>query len=105
MTEKIIYSPGKVAPATAPVTNPSGSLPQGRATDPRLFAEILAEAEAVQDHVELHGPYQAGRGPGALREMMQNALQGGIQGVAGLLNRTPHRSQAAREIKPRRKTG
>ncbi len=75
MTEKIVYTPGKI---TAPPSTLKGKAAE-HATHSRAFATFLAEAEAVRDVVRLNSPVvPASHG-------MRGGLQAALHGMAGLL--------------------
>lgn len=65
--------PGAVAPVQSRPDTPAR---QGTG-DSRTFAELLAEAEAVQDHIDIRRRVPMWRG----------GVQGALQGAAGLLAR------------------
>ena len=98
MSEKIVFTPGKIAPAAAK----PGAAPAGNATHSRSFAEMLAEAEAVQDVVEVRrAAAAAGAIPGPPGS---GVLQGALHGVAEMLMRPlPRLGWSARPVRERRK--
>jgi hypothetical protein len=93
MSEKIVFVPGKVGPVTA---KPGGSATE-HSTHSRSFAEMLAEAEAVQDLVELRSAHR-GQAP-------NGRLAGALQGIAGMLLRPlPRMGLGGRMARARRET-
>ncbi|MBI3993235.1 MAG: hypothetical protein HY342_08170 [Candidatus Lambdaproteobacteria bacterium] len=70
MSERIVYHPWKVT-ATAAIQR-DGAADHSPVSRP--FANILAEAEAVQDSVQLQGPAAPGRWAGLAAGTVQGAL-------------------------------
>ena len=96
MTEKIAYHPFKVTPTAG---SPEGTGANGAAAS-RAFADMLADAEAVQDRVWLrrhHAARQSARGS-------WNHLAGGtLQAAMALLTRpAPEADWGHENDKPRR---
>ena len=93
MTEKLAYTPSRVIPLSP---KPPATA-AGNATRSRSFAELLAEAEAVQDVVQLEG--RVGPATPGVRGSIHSALHG----MAGLvLGPLPRWVLHLRGEKPRR---
>lgn len=102
MTEKLAYHPFKVTPATGAPE----STAVNRGTASRSFANMLADAEAVQDHVQLrarHTAIPSGRGSwnhlagGALHAAMALLTRSAVVVGGGHENDKPRRPGARGE--------
>lgn len=75
MTEKVAYHPYTVTPGPGA---PQSTAANGAAAS-RAFADMLADAEAVQDHVRLRGPRRAvSSGRGSWNHLAGGALQAAL---------------------------
>lgn len=68
--------------AVTPVTGAARSPAREGTGGERTFAELLAQAEAVQDHIEIRRGAAPGWGRG-----IRHAVQDAVQGAAGLFGR------------------
>ena len=77
--------------SVAPVATQSGTPTRGGTTGERSFAQLLADADAVRDLIDVRRRKAArpASGPGALSPGVQRTLQGALQGATALVARQP----------------